>query len=63
MMVGNRFTIVATDSNRPVCKSEAVAFDVFDRNACETVARGQPFEKAFDFCAARLAIRVARPLQ
>ncbi|MFX1814218.1 hypothetical protein PXJ20_26885 [Paraburkholderia sp. A1RI_3L] len=63
MIVGKRFTIVATDGNRPVCKSEAVAFDVFDRNACRTVAEGQPFEAAFDFCTARLAIKAARPLQ
>ena len=67
MMVGNRFTIVATNGaangNRPVRKSEAVAFDVFDRNACRTVVHGQPFDAAFDFCTMRLAIMAAKPLQ
>jgi len=67
MMVGNRFTIVATNGaangNRPVGKSEAVAFDVFDRNACRTAVQGQPFDAAFDFCMTRLAITAARRLQ
>jgi hypothetical protein len=67
LMVGNRFTIVATNGaangNQPVCKSDAVAFDVFDRTACRTVVRDQPFDAAFDFCTMRLAIVVATPLQ
>ena len=67
MMVGNRFTIVATNGaangNQPVMKSEAVAFDVFDRSVSRTVAQGQPFDAAFDFCTMRLAIMAAKPLQ
>lgn len=60
MMVGNRFTIVATNGaangHQPVWKSEATGFDVYDRIACKVVVRDKPFETAFDFCTRRLAV-------
>ncbi|MFP3708496.1 hypothetical protein SB783_31240 [Paraburkholderia sp. SIMBA_009] len=60
MMVGNRFTIVATNGaangHQPVCKSKATGFDVFDRSSCKTVVRDEPFEEAFDFCTRRLTV-------
>ena len=67
MKVGNKFTIVATNGaangHRPVCKSEATGFDVFDRTSCRTVAQDQPFDAAFDFCTRRLAVMAANRVQ
>ncbi|RQM45215.1 hypothetical protein EHZ19_24910 [Paraburkholderia bannensis] len=67
MKVGNRFTIVATNGaangHQPVCKSEATGFDVFDRASCKTVARDEPFDKAFDFCTLRLAVVATKRTQ
>ncbi|WP_175772998.1 hypothetical protein [Paraburkholderia phenazinium] len=68
VLVGN-FAIVGTTGeaggHQPAVKSEAVAFDVIDRRCSGYTAylrRDQPFEAAWDFCAARLAIEAARKL-
>ncbi|MGF7137271.1 hypothetical protein P3T40_008784 [Paraburkholderia sp. EB58] len=68
VLVGN-FAIAGTtgeaDGRQPAVKSKAVAFDVIDRRGCDEttyLCRDQPFEAAWDFCAARLAIEASRKL-
>ncbi|CAG9255172.1 conserved hypothetical protein [Paraburkholderia unamae] len=67
VMLGNKFTILATNGGENgrqlASKSEAVAFDVYDRMIGQMVARDQQFEAAFDFCASRLAMDAAHALQ
>lgn len=67
MKVGNKFTIIATNGaangNRPVLKSDATGYDVFDRTSCKTVCRDRPFDEAFDFCTRRLILVAAKTMQ
>jgi hypothetical protein len=62
VLVGG-FKIIATNGaergRQPVGKSEAVAFDVIDRNATgntKYACRDQTFVDAWDFCAHRLFV-------